>query len=75
MKVFVTLGGREFTVELDGDRAVVRSGGEEIPVTIISPEASTTLSERAEVLVVPGSRRPGITAGAGRQKVVIWRIS
>ncbi len=26
MKVFVTLGGREFTLEIEGDRAVASSG-------------------------------------------------
>ena len=71
MKVFVTLGGREFTVELDGDRAVVHSEGEEIPVTIISPEASTTLSEGAEVLVVPVDPEND-AAGASPLHVAFW---
>ena len=71
MKVFVTLGGREFTVELEGDRAVVHSGDEEIPVTIISPEASTTLSEGAEVLVVP-ARPENEAAGASPLHVAFW---
>ncbi len=71
MKVFVTLGGREFTVEIEGDRAVVHSDGEEIRVTIISPEASTTLSAGAEVLVVPTRPESG-AAGASPLHVAFW---
>lgn len=71
MRVFVTLGGKEFTVELEGDRAVVHADDEEIPVTIISPEASTALSESAEVLVVP-ARPENEPAGSSPLHVAFW---
>ncbi len=71
MKVYVTLGGREFTVEIENDRAVVRAGGEEIPVDIVTHAGSAMLSAGAEVLVVPSRPEAG-AAASSPLRVAFW---
>ncbi len=76
MKLYVTIAGKEFTVELEGDRAVVRENGEAHEVRLVPPGPRSALSEVAAALVDPSSAGPSSAgpppSSGARLQVSCW---